>query len=340
MTALERFNLPARVAFARKKRFAKNVLALQKAAKEKRLEAMKQGAVDEKVAKEGIEADKANLAKREAMKGMVRRTPIPGETLAMMTSQLKARKEQVVKVVDVLTETLKRMLKVRKDNEAMAGAVDLLERLERLGPQTPAIPKGFTGAREGRQSSNAKPITDKAANFQEKMEKRKAAALERAATKKESTREEERQVEGQGRREEGRREEVLKGGVKLPQTSPYVAKDQAKSDKATKFIGRGSARSSTAAYAAAWGNRANTGTYTADDVVFVSAEGNRGGRIAPNWAEIKRALDAATSRSPTLYGRERVRGELPRYVDEERHDQAEHPVLRDWACRADDRGGS
>lgn len=133
------------------------------------------------------------------------------------------------------------------------------------------------------------------AGFGEKMRKRKAAALERAATQKEKASEEEQQVEGQGRREEGRREEVLKGGVKLPQTSPYVAKDQAKSDKATKFIGRGSARSSTAAYAAAWGNRANTGTYTADDVVFVSAEGNRGGRIAPNWAEIKRALDAGAT---------------------------------------------
>lgn len=235
------------------------ITALQKAVKEKRLEDMKQGVVDEKAAKEGIEADKANLAKREAMKGMVRRTPIPGETLGMMTSQLKARKEQVVKVVDVLTETLKRMLKVRKDSEAMAGAVDLLERLERLGPQTPAIPKGFTGAREGRQSSNAKPITeapvaddsnarlgtkeldreiaagrarlklakskrpaDKAANFKDKMEKRKAAALERAAAKKESTHEEEQQVEGQGRREEGRREEVLKQNAQSVGTGPSV----------------------------------------------------------------------------------------------------------------------
>ena len=343
MTTLERFNPIQRASFERRKEFAQRMLRLQKAVKEKRAE--KQKELNPEAAAQGADADKKNLAAREAMKGMGRspvavkgelnstmlRT-VPGETLAMMTAQLKARQEQVVKVVDVLTETLKRMLKNRTDSEAMAGSVDLLERLERIGSQTPAIPKGFTGAREGRQSSNAKPITeapvaddsnarlgtkeldreiaagrarlklakskrpaDKAANFQEKMEKRKAAALERAATKKESTREEERQVEGQGRREEGRREEVLKGGVKLPQTSPYVAKDQAKSDKATKFIGRGSVRSSTAAYAAAWGNRANTGTYTADDVVFVSAEGNRGGRIAPNWAEIKRALDAGAT---------------------------------------------
>ena len=47
-----------------------------------------------------------------------------------------------------------------------------------------------------------------------------------------------------------------------------VSKDQAKSDKATKFIGQGSPRSSTAAYAKAWGERANSGTYSASDTVF------------------------------------------------------------------------
>ena len=83
--------------------------------------------------------------------------------------------------------------------------------------------------------------------------------------------------------------------VILPQTSPYTAKDQAKSDKATQFIGRGSARSSTAAYAAAWGDRANTGVYSNKDVVFVSAEGARSGRVSPDWRLIKAAADAGVT---------------------------------------------
>lgn len=317
--------------------------------------------------KRNAEVKQLLAKKMKAPEDQARKDPRTVGEIETHRKRTHAREEQVTKVIDTLIDTLKGMLAPKSEGtlvEAKPGlaeqraqqqAEDLKGALERMaklyGPAQepvtavtevpaqgakarsgPAIPKGFTGAREGRQSSNAKPITeapvangsnarlgtkeldreiaagrarlklakskrpaDKAANFKDKMEERKAAALERAAAKKESTREEERQVEGQGRREEWRREEVLKGGVKLPQTSPYVAKDQAKSDKATKFIGRGSARSSTAAYAAAWGNRANTGTYTADDVVFVSAEGNRGGRIAPNWAEIKRALDAGAT---------------------------------------------
>lgn len=87
---------------------------------------------------------------------------------------------------------------------------------------------------------------------------------------------------------------ALSGGRSpaLGGTGPYAAKDQAKSDQANKFIGRGSAASSTAKYAKAWGARANTGQYTSSDVVFVSAEGNRGGRIAPDLDEIGRAVQA------------------------------------------------
>lgn len=80
--------------------------------------------------------------------------------------------------------------------------------------------------------------------------------------------------------------------VILPQTSPYTAKDQRKADAATKFIGRGSPVSSTAAYALVCGKLANSGQYTADDVVFVSAEGNRRGRIAPDLDELQKACDA------------------------------------------------
>lgn len=82
------------------------------------------------------------------------------------------------------------------------------------------------------------------------------------------------------------------GGVDLGTSGPYTKKDQAKSDQATKFIGRGSERSSTAKYAKAWGERANTGAYTSADVVFVSAEGNRSGRVSPDLDEIGRAVEA------------------------------------------------
>lgn len=79
---------------------------------------------------------------------------------------------------------------------------------------------------------------------------------------------------------------------KLPVTGPYTAKDQRKADVANKFIGRGSPRSSTNAYAAAYGDNANCGSYTSTDVVFISAEGNRAGRVDPDFDEIKRACDA------------------------------------------------
>lgn len=78
--------------------------------------------------------------------------------------------------------------------------------------------------------------------------------------------------------------------VKLVGTSPFLGKDQAKSDRATKFIGRGSSRSSTNAYMKSWGDRANMGQYSPQDIVFISAEGNRGGRIAPDFDEILKAV--------------------------------------------------
>lgn len=63
--------------------------------------------------------------------------------------------------------------------------------------------------------------------------------------------------------------------------SPYFAKDLAKAARATQMIGQGSAASSTSAYVRAAGPLANSGTYTAADTVFVSAEGRRGGRFDP-----------------------------------------------------------
>jgi len=83
--------------------------------------------------------------------------------------------------------------------------------------------------------------------------------------------------------------------VTLPAISRFVSKDQRKSDLANKFIGRGSARSSTYAYARAWGDRANCGQYTAADVVFVSAEGARSGRVPADLEELGRAADAGAT---------------------------------------------
>lgn len=80
--------------------------------------------------------------------------------------------------------------------------------------------------------------------------------------------------------------------VVLPITGPYTAKDQRKANAANKFIGRGSPRSSTNAYAQAYGDNANCGVYTSSDVVFISAEGARSGRVDPDFDEIKRACDA------------------------------------------------
>ncbi len=80
--------------------------------------------------------------------------------------------------------------------------------------------------------------------------------------------------------------------VALPVTGPYTAKDQRKANAANKFIGRGSPRSSTNAYAQAYGDNANCGVYTSSDVVFISAEGARSGRLDPDFDEIKRACDA------------------------------------------------
>ena len=75
----------------------------------------------------------------------------------------------------------------------------------------------------------------------------------------------------------------------------YFAKDQAKASRATRFIGRGSPHSSTAAYArAAWPN-ANCGEYTHEDIVFISAEGARKGRLDPDCAEIAKAIRASAA---------------------------------------------
>lgn len=94
--------------------------------------------------------------------------------------------------------------------------------------------------------------------------------------------------------------------IQLPKTSRFVAKDQAKSDRANKFIGRGSARSSTNAYRVAWGELANCGEYAANDVVFVSVEGARSGRVGLDTGEVIAAIKAGASFiADTPYNRQR-----------------------------------
>ena len=80
--------------------------------------------------------------------------------------------------------------------------------------------------------------------------------------------------------------------IKLTITGPYTAKDQRKADIATKFIGRGSPLSSTNQYRIDFGALANSGTYHHEDIVFISAEGNRNGRSTPDYDEITRAINA------------------------------------------------
>jgi len=89
--------------------------------------------------------------------------------------------------------------------------------------------------------------------------------------------------------------EKPKVGFKLTTTGKYTAKDQHKANRATAFIGSGSKASSTEQYAQdarEQGVPVNPGKYHPDDVVFISAEGLRKGRLAPDFDEIQAAMTA------------------------------------------------
>lgn len=85
--------------------------------------------------------------------------------------------------------------------------------------------------------------------------------------------------------------------VILPIRSFYATKDQRKADKANKFIGRGSKASSTNAYREAFEqvNAANCGVYGPTDVVFISVEGNRRGRLRFDKDEVLKAVNAGAT---------------------------------------------
>lgn len=78
-------------------------------------------------------------------------------------------------------------------------------------------------------------------------------------------------------------------------TNPFFSKDLAKAKNATKFIGRGSLASSTNKYREAAQELANSGFYTQDDIVFVSAEGMRRGREEVDFDEILKAVNAGVT---------------------------------------------
>ncbi len=113
----------------------------------------------------------------------------------------------------------------------------------------------------------------------------------------------------------------------------YAAKDARKAAQATKYIGRGSYRSSTNAYRLAIGpNFANTGVYDSGDVVWISAEGNRAGRVNPDFTEIGKAIAArATVITDGILDRERP------YNIGERQVAGKREFRRTWpassACR-------
>lgn len=75
----------------------------------------------------------------------------------------------------------------------------------------------------------------------------------------------------------------------------YADKDAKKSQAATQFIGRGTPNSSTEKYRMQWGNKANTGDYNEHDIVFVSVNGNRPGRIRPDKELITKAVKAGAT---------------------------------------------
>ena len=73
----------------------------------------------------------------------------------------------------------------------------------------------------------------------------------------------------------------------------YFEKDCLKFRMATKLISRGSPNSSSHAYAVAAGKSVcNTGQYVSKDIVAISAEGKRSGRVSPDFGEISKAMQA------------------------------------------------
>lgn len=94
--------------------------------------------------------------------------------------------------------------------------------------------------------------------------------------------------------------DVLPNKPKLPFKNQYTAKDQEKSDKATKYIGFGVEGSSTENYRKSWGLFANSSQYSKDDKVFVSVNGNTKNRVTIQDGKFKKELDLAIDAGVTF----------------------------------------
>lgn len=88
--------------------------------------------------------------------------------------------------------------------------------------------------------------------------------------------------------------------IQLPATArnaKYVDKDNRKANLCTKFIGRGSSKSSTESYRKYFSSQTdipvNSQEYSENDIVFISAEGNRVNRIKPDFELIRKAADSS-----------------------------------------------
>lgn len=82
--------------------------------------------------------------------------------------------------------------------------------------------------------------------------------------------------------------------LNIKNPSRYQLKDIEKARIANKFIGYGIIGSSTDLYSITLPREVvNCGTYTADDVVFVSVNGSRGNRVSLEYPALREQLVAA-----------------------------------------------
>lgn len=88
--------------------------------------------------------------------------------------------------------------------------------------------------------------------------------------------------------------------VKLTGNHKDLDIDQAKSNKATQFIGIGSPEQKTYQYAIDWDRRANTGIYHDYDIVYVSIDNNSKNAITIDNPQLTDLLDRAIEANATI----------------------------------------
>lgn len=96
--------------------------------------------------------------------------------------------------------------------------------------------------------------------------------------------------------------EIVKQNKKTA-ADKHTPKEIKKAEIATQYIGVGSEKSSTRRYEKIYADKANTGEYTASDVVWVSSNGNRkdrvspitNGELTPEFENVQKAMDAGAT---------------------------------------------